>query len=155
MTEVRHPWRYLQQELLHRGRTQKDFAYLLGKKVSEVNELIKGKRNITVQWDLLLSTLFADPEKKRIHLQIDYDYQKGKELFQQEKQEELYSRKQQFHQTAPQEKEEPPIVREEEPEVYNDITPPQSDPLPVPEKEEQVSSQARDLSKQHAIFRDF
>ena len=93
MTEVRHPWWYLQQELLHRWRTQKDFAYLLGKKGSEVNELIKGKRNITVQWDILLSKLFDDPEKKWIHLQVEYDYQKARTSGEEQKIQELLVRK--------------------------------------------------------------
>ncbi|MEI7562808.1 MAG: hypothetical protein WCJ39_03730 [bacterium] len=83
----------MQQELLHRGRTQKDFAYLLGKKGSEVNELIKGKRNITVQRDILLSKLFDDPEKKWIHLQVEYDYQKSRSLVEEQKIQELLSRK--------------------------------------------------------------
>jgi plasmid maintenance system antidote protein VapI len=48
---------------------------MIGKKISEVNELIKGKRNITVQWDILLSVVFGDPEQKWIRLQTDYDYQ--------------------------------------------------------------------------------
>lgn len=47
---------------------------MMGKKISEVNELIKGKRNITIQWDILLSIVFADPEKKWITLQNEYDY---------------------------------------------------------------------------------
>jgi plasmid maintenance system antidote protein VapI len=51
---------------------------MIGKKISEVNELIKGKRNITVQWDILLSILFHDPEQKWIKLQVDYDYQTTK-----------------------------------------------------------------------------
>jgi plasmid maintenance system antidote protein VapI len=65
----------------------------LGKKGSEVNELIKGKRNITVQWDILLSKLFDDPEKKRMHLQVDYDYQKSKTPGEEKKIQELLSRK--------------------------------------------------------------
>lgn len=48
---------------------------MIGKKISEVNELIKGKRNITVQWDILLSTVFGDPEQKRLKLQNDFDYE--------------------------------------------------------------------------------
>lgn len=48
---------------------------MIGKKISEVNELIKGKRNITVQWDILLSTAFNDPEQKRLKLQNDFDYE--------------------------------------------------------------------------------
>lgn len=75
---VNHPWYYLLQEIHQRGRTQKDFAAMIGKKVSEVNELLKGKRNITILRDILLAELFGDPEKKRIHLQIEFDYQKEK-----------------------------------------------------------------------------
>jgi len=54
--------------------TQKVFAGMIGKKISEVNELIKGKRNITVQRDILLSMVFDDPEQKRIRLQNNFDY---------------------------------------------------------------------------------
>ena len=69
-----HPGRYLANEIKQRKRTQKQFADLLGKKVSEVNELINGKRNITIQRDLLLATVFDHPEHKWIRLQNDYDY---------------------------------------------------------------------------------
>lgn len=65
----------------------------MGKKGSEVNELIKGKRNITVQWDILLSKLFDDPEKKRIHLQVEYDYHKSRTSVEEQKIQELLSRK--------------------------------------------------------------
>lgn len=47
---------------------------MIGKKISEVNELIKGKRNITIQRDILLSIVFDDPEQKRIKLQNNFDY---------------------------------------------------------------------------------
>lgn len=47
---------------------------MIGKKISEVNELIKGKRNITVQRDILLSVVFGDPEQKWIRLQNNFDY---------------------------------------------------------------------------------
>lgn len=73
--ELRHPWLYIQQELTKRWRTQKDFANILGKKVSEVNELIKGKRNITIQRDILLAAIFDTEQKKWIGLQMEYDYQ--------------------------------------------------------------------------------
>lgn len=69
-----HPWQLLQQELTSRWLTQKVFASMIGKKISEVNELIKWKRNITVQRDILLSIVFGDPEQKWIKLQNDYDY---------------------------------------------------------------------------------
>lgn len=76
--EIQHPGKLLQQELTRRSLTQKEFATMIGKKISEVNELIKGKRNITVQRDILLSVVFGDPEQKWIKLQTDYDYQETK-----------------------------------------------------------------------------
>ncbi|MFA6256289.1 MAG: hypothetical protein WC606_03825 [Candidatus Absconditabacterales bacterium] len=72
--EIKHPGQLLQQELTSRGLTQKVFAIMIGKKISEVNELIKGKRNITIQRDILLSIVFDDPEQKRIKLQNNFDY---------------------------------------------------------------------------------
>ena len=69
-----HPGRYLSEQIKIRGRTQKQFADIIGKKVSEVNELINGKRNITILWDMTLALVFDDLEKKRINLQNDYDY---------------------------------------------------------------------------------
>jgi len=72
--ENQHPWKLLQQELTSRWLTQKEFATMIGKKISEVNELIKGKRNITVQRDILLSVVFGDPEQKWIRLQNNFDY---------------------------------------------------------------------------------
>lgn len=69
-----HPGRYLSEQIKARGRTQKQFADIIGKKVSEVNELINGKRNITILWDMTLALVFDDPEKKRLNLQNDYEY---------------------------------------------------------------------------------
>ena len=72
--EIQHPGKLLQQELTRKWLTQKVFATMIGKKISEVNELIKWKRNITVQRDILLSIVFDDPEQKRIKLQNNFDY---------------------------------------------------------------------------------
>lgn len=69
-----HPWKELIEELRIKNLTQKDFSLMLWKRVSELNELIKGKRNITIQWDILLSQALWTPEKYWIHKQIDYDY---------------------------------------------------------------------------------
>jgi len=38
---MQHPGKELIEEIRNRGRTQKEFALLASKKVSEVNELIK------------------------------------------------------------------------------------------------------------------
>jgi plasmid maintenance system antidote protein VapI len=73
-----HPWRHLLQEIKNRGRTQKQFSAILGKKISELNELINGKRNITIQRDILLWAAFWDPEGKRIAMQNQYDFYRAK-----------------------------------------------------------------------------
>jgi len=72
--EIQHPGKLLQQKLTSKWMTQKTFANMIGKKVSEVNELIKWKRNITVQRDIILSIIFDDAEQKRIKLQNNFDY---------------------------------------------------------------------------------
>lgn len=90
--EHQHPGQLLQQRLTSKKLTQKTFATMMGKKVSEVNELIKGKRNITVQRDILLSIVFDDPEQKWIKLQNNFDYGLAKEHMAQ-KIKELLSKK--------------------------------------------------------------
>jgi len=69
-----HPGKKIQMELKDRSWTQRQFAFLLWKKVSEVNELIKWKRNITVQRDILLSHVLWTKRKYRLELQNEYDY---------------------------------------------------------------------------------
>lgn len=76
--KMEHPWKLLIEAIKDRGWTQKQFSSFVWKKNSEVNELIKGKRNITVQWDLILSKILWTPEKYRINLQVDYDYNLAK-----------------------------------------------------------------------------
>ena len=90
---AQHPGILLQQELTKKGLTQKVFASMIGKKISEVNELIKGKRNITVQWDILLSIVFDDPEQKRLKRQNDFDYTIAKANMTQKMQEVLGKKK--------------------------------------------------------------
>jgi plasmid maintenance system antidote protein VapI len=97
--ENKHPWLYIQQELIKRWRTQKEFAHILGKKVSEVNELIKGKRNITIQRDILLGAVFNSPAKKRITLQMEHDYATNSQLFDEQKIQDIKSRKNILEQT--------------------------------------------------------
>lgn len=82
---MNHPWKILIEEIRSRDLTQKAFSLMLWKKVSELNELIKWKRNITIQWDILLSNILWTPEKFWIHKQVDYDYFIAKENFVQNK----------------------------------------------------------------------
>ena len=75
---MNHPGKLLIEEIRSRDLTQKKFSLMLWKKVSELNELIKWKRNITIQWDILLSHILWTTEKFWIHKQIDYDYYMAK-----------------------------------------------------------------------------
>ena len=88
-----HPGYYILQEIKKKWWTQKEFSYLLWKKISEVNELINGKRNITVQWDILLSIIFEEPEKKWINMQMKYDYYLIKSRMDQKKLQDIIWRK--------------------------------------------------------------
>lgn len=69
-----HPWTELQLLIKEKWLTQKAFSSILWKKVSEVNELLKWKRNITIQRDYLLHQTLWTPIKYWILKQIDYDY---------------------------------------------------------------------------------
>ena len=71
---LEHPWNELQLLIKEKWLTQKAFASILWKKVSEVNELLKWKRNITIQRDYLLHQTLWTPIKYWILKQIDYDY---------------------------------------------------------------------------------
>ena len=71
---LQHPWTELQLLIKEKWLTQKAFASILWKKVSEVNELLKWKRNITIQRDYLLHQTLWTPMKYWILKQVDYDY---------------------------------------------------------------------------------
>ena len=71
---LEHPWTQLQLLIKEKWLTQKAFASILWKKVSEVNELLKWKRNITIQRDYLLHQTLWTPIKYWILKQVDYDY---------------------------------------------------------------------------------
>jgi len=71
---IEHPWIELQVLIREKWLTQKAFSSILWKKVSEVNELLKWKRNITIQRDYLLHQTLWTPIKYRILKQVDYDY---------------------------------------------------------------------------------
>jgi plasmid maintenance system antidote protein VapI len=92
-----HPGWHLSNKIKELGRTQKQFADLLGKKVSEVNELINGKRNITIWWDILLAVIFDQEEGRRIKMQNDYDYSVIKMKLDKKKLDDIRRRKNQLN----------------------------------------------------------
>jgi len=68
-----HPGEYINREINERGRTQKSFADILGIDKSELNNLIKGRRNITPRLAMRLAKAFGTGEKLWINLQNRYD----------------------------------------------------------------------------------
>ena len=70
-----HPGKEIMMRLQDLGVTQKSFSEQIGKRVSEINELIKWKRNITIGWDYILSNFFHTEYKYWILKQVNYDYE--------------------------------------------------------------------------------
>ncbi|MDR3169265.1 MAG: HigA family addiction module antidote protein [Candidatus Peribacteria bacterium] len=68
-----HPGEYINREINERGRTQKRFADILGIDKSELNNLIKGRRNVTPRLAMRLSKAFGTGEKVWMNLQNRYD----------------------------------------------------------------------------------
>ena len=74
-------WKELLEKIAEFWLTQKAFSEKIGKRSSEINELIKWKRKITIAWDILLSQVFHTPEKYWIYKQIDLDYEEAKKIW--------------------------------------------------------------------------
>ena len=55
--------------------TQKQFAELIGKTAVEVNQIINGKRNITLDRAMRISAVFGSDPKYWLEMQADYDQQ--------------------------------------------------------------------------------
>jgi HTH-type transcriptional regulator/antitoxin HigA len=68
-----HPGEYIKREINERGRSQKGFAEILGINKSEVNNLIKGRRNVTPRLAMRLAKAFGTGEKLWLNLQNTYD----------------------------------------------------------------------------------
>ena len=74
-------WKEVLEKIAEFWLTQKAFSEKIGKRSSEINELIKWKRKITIAWDILFSKVFHTPEKYWIYKQIDLDYEQAKSLW--------------------------------------------------------------------------
>ena len=69
-----HPGEILGEELKERGIKQKAFAVQIGMQPTHLNELIKGKRNVTSDVALRLENALGIPYKTWMNLQNGYDY---------------------------------------------------------------------------------
>lgn len=72
---LQHPWVLLAEYLRENWYTQKVFSVKIGKKTSEINELIRWKRNITVARDIILTKYLSTAPKFWILKQVDFDYE--------------------------------------------------------------------------------
>lgn len=73
-----HPWVLLDLFLDSNGMTQKKFADLIWKNPVEVNQIINGKKNITLDWAMKITAVFGWNYKHRLSMQADYDEQEYK-----------------------------------------------------------------------------
>ena len=66
------PGEFLRDELEERGWSQSDLAEIMGRPVSLVNEIIKGKRGITPKTALGLAAALGGSARFWLHLESSY-----------------------------------------------------------------------------------
>lgn len=76
--QYEHPWVGLELALESNNMTQTQFAELINKSVVEVNQIISGKRNITLDRAIKITAVFGGNPVHWIQMQADYDYQEYK-----------------------------------------------------------------------------
>lgn len=74
-----HPGEILGEEIEERGITQTKLAEEIGVKVSLLNELIKGKRDFTIEYALLLEAALGIDADFWVNLQANYNKAKAKQ----------------------------------------------------------------------------
>jgi HTH-type transcriptional regulator/antitoxin HigA len=77
-THVQHPGYFIEEELLARGWTQTDLAYIMGMSTQQLNPILKGKHGISADMALLLSDAFNMPPVFFANLENDYQLSKAK-----------------------------------------------------------------------------
>ena len=70
---VIHPGEMLADELIDRGINQKEFAALIGMAPTQLNEIIKGKRDFTADLALLIGKALNMDAVLWMNLQTNYD----------------------------------------------------------------------------------
>ena len=76
---IPHPGEYIREELDERGWTQRDLAYILGRKEQSINPIISGKRGITADMAKALGEAFDVSPELFINLQKEYDLARAQE----------------------------------------------------------------------------
>jgi addiction module HigA family antidote len=72
-----HPGEMIKDEIESRGLTQKALAAMTGISPSVLNEVLNGKRSITIEYALLFEAALGIDADIWIGLQADYDKQKA------------------------------------------------------------------------------
>lgn len=75
-SELIHPGEMIKDEIEFRGISQTELAREIGMQVSVVNEILKGKRDVTTKFALLLEAALGIEADLWIRLQTDYNKQK-------------------------------------------------------------------------------
>ena len=76
--EPLHPGEVLREELAERGITQTQLAKCMGISVSLLNEIIKGKRDISTEYALLLEAALGIDADFWLNMQRSYDKEEAK-----------------------------------------------------------------------------
>lgn len=78
LAPIEHPGSFIAEELEARDWTQADLAYILGMDTTQLNALINGRRNITLDSAVALGDAFGMPAQFFMNLQNQYDLRKSK-----------------------------------------------------------------------------
>lgn len=76
--QYEHPGVWLEIALDANKLSQKEFAQLIWKTAVEVNQIINGKRNITLDRAMRITAVFGGNPKYWLDMQTDYDQQEYK-----------------------------------------------------------------------------
>ena len=73
-----HPGLLLKEEIEYRGVTQKQLAQQMGVSYSVLNEILNGKRPISIEYALYLEAVLGIDAQLWIQMQADYNLQVAK-----------------------------------------------------------------------------
>jgi addiction module HigA family antidote len=77
-SEPVHPGSLLKEEIEYRGITQKQLARQMGISYSVLNEILNGKRPVSVEYALYLEAVLGIDAQLWIQMQADYNLQVAK-----------------------------------------------------------------------------
>jgi len=69
LKKIFHPWKYIKSKIEAKWWTQTEFAKLIWLPISEVNDLINGRRNLSPRTALRIAIALKVPAEKLLQLQ--------------------------------------------------------------------------------------